>query len=153
MNYKIKTEKTVAFWVILPPFSFPPSASYWKREREKDRKRESDYTTHLELENNNTYITQSSRLNIFMSEKFSAKWVSEDSTKEASYVYCFCLFSTTCTWRRKQTEQAPYWKQHSILGRTVDWAICPVSMEMTYQMENQAPWVEEPQGSYLDSVA
>ena len=31
-------------------------------------------------------------------------------------------------------------------------AICPVSMEMTYQLENQAPWVEEPQGSYLDSL-
>ena len=32
------------------------------------------------------------------------------------------------------------------------WAICPVSMETTYQLENQAPWMEEPQGSYLDSV-
>ena len=31
-------------------------------------------------------------------------------------------------------------------------AICPVSMEMTYQPENQAPWMEEPQGSYLDSL-
>ena len=32
------------------------------------------------------------------------------------------------------------------------WAICPVSMETTYQLENQAPWMEEPQGSYLDSL-
>ena len=31
------------------------------------------------------------------------------------------------------------------------WAICPVSMEMTYQLENQTPRMEEPQGSYLDS--
>ena len=31
------------------------------------------------------------------------------------------------------------------------WAICPVSMEMTYQLENQNPQMEEPQGSYLDS--
>ena len=31
-------------------------------------------------------------------------------------------------------------------------AICPVSMETTYQLENQAPWMEEPQGSYLDSL-
>ena len=31
------------------------------------------------------------------------------------------------------------------------WGLCPVSMEMTYQLENQAPWMEEPQGSYLDS--
>ena len=33
------------------------------------------------------------------------------------------------------------------------WAICPVSRETTYQLENQAPQMEEPQGSYLDSVA
>ena len=32
------------------------------------------------------------------------------------------------------------------------WAICPVSMEMTYQLENQDPWMEELQGSYLDSL-
>ena len=32
------------------------------------------------------------------------------------------------------------------------WARCPVSMETTYQLENQAPWMEEPQGSYLDSL-
>ena len=31
-------------------------------------------------------------------------------------------------------------------------AICPGSMETTYQLENQAPWMEEPQGSYLDSL-
>ena len=31
------------------------------------------------------------------------------------------------------------------------WAICPVSMETTYQLENQIPRMEEPQGSYLDS--
>ena len=31
------------------------------------------------------------------------------------------------------------------------WAICPVSMETTYQLENQTPQMEEPQGSYLDS--
>ena len=31
-------------------------------------------------------------------------------------------------------------------------AICPVSMETTYQLENQAPWKEEPQGPYLDSL-
>ena len=54
-------------------------------------------------------------------------------------------------WQRKQTEQAATWKQDSILGQTVDWAICPVSMEMTYQLENQTARMEEPQGSYLDS--
>ena len=32
------------------------------------------------------------------------------------------------------------------------WAICPVPMETTYQLENQAPWMEEPHGSYLDSL-
>ena len=32
------------------------------------------------------------------------------------------------------------------------WAICPVSMETTYQLENQAPWMKEPSGSYLDSL-
>ena len=32
------------------------------------------------------------------------------------------------------------------------WAICPVLMETTYQLENQAPWMKEPQGSYLDSL-
>ena len=31
------------------------------------------------------------------------------------------------------------------------WAMCPVSMETTYQMENQPPLMEEPQGSHLDS--
>ena len=30
-------------------------------------------------------------------------------------------------------------------------AIGPVSMEITYQLENQTPRMEEPQGSYLDS--
>ena len=29
--------------------------------------------------------------------------------------------------------------------------ICPVSMEMTCQLQNQTPQMEEPQGSYLDS--
>ena len=32
------------------------------------------------------------------------------------------------------------------------WALCPVSMETTYQLENQAPWMQEPQGLYLDSL-
>ena len=32
------------------------------------------------------------------------------------------------------------------------WALCPGSMEMTYQQEKQATWMEEPQGSYLDSL-
>ena len=32
------------------------------------------------------------------------------------------------------------------------WAICPVSMETTYQLENQVPWMEGPQCSYLDSL-
>ena len=32
------------------------------------------------------------------------------------------------------------------------WVLCPVSMETTYQLENQAPWMAEPQGSYLDSL-
>ena len=31
-------------------------------------------------------------------------------------------------------------------------AIRPVSVETTYQLENQAPWMEEPQGSCLDSL-
>ena len=30
-------------------------------------------------------------------------------------------------------------------------AICPVSVEMEYQLENQTPQKEEPQSSYLDS--
>ena len=30
-------------------------------------------------------------------------------------------------------------------------AIWPVSMEMTYQLENQTSWMEKPQGPYLDS--
>ena len=30
-------------------------------------------------------------------------------------------------------------------------AICPASMETTYQLENQTPWMKEPKGSYLDS--
>ena len=30
-------------------------------------------------------------------------------------------------------------------------ALFPVSMETTYQLENQAPWMEETKGSYLDS--
>ena len=43
-------------------------------------------------------------------------------------------------------------------SRTPSWAglwtlsICPVSMEMTYQLKNQTPWMEEPKGSYLDSL-
>ena len=32
-------------------------------------------------------------------------------------------------------------------------AICPVSMETTYKLENQSPQVEEPQGWYLDSLS
>ena len=32
------------------------------------------------------------------------------------------------------------------------WALCPLSMEKTYQLENQVPWMDEPQGSYLDSL-
>ena len=40
---------------------------------------------------------------------------------------------------KEETEQALSWKQDSILGRTNGlWAICPVSMETTYQLENQA---------------
>ena len=30
-------------------------------------------------------------------------------------------------------------------------AICPVTMEKAYQLENQTPQMKEPQGSYLDS--
>ena len=52
---------------------------------------------------------------------------------------------------KEETEQALSWKQDYILGRTVDWAICPISMETTYQQENQSPRKEEPQGLYLDS--
>ena len=55
-------------------------------------------------------------------------------------------------WRRKQTEQAPSWKQGSILKAGLHlglecelWAICQVSMKTTYQLENQTPWMEEPQ--------
>ena len=32
------------------------------------------------------------------------------------------------------------------------WGICPVSMETTYQLETQAPRMEEPKASYLDST-
>jgi len=45
---------------------------------------------------------------------------------------------------KKETEQALSWKQDSILGRTGLWAICPVSMEMTYQLANQAPGRKTP---------
>ena len=31
------------------------------------------------------------------------------------------------------------------------WAICPVPMETTYQLENQIPQMEESQGLYLNS--
>ena len=54
---------------------------------------------------------------------------------------------------KEETEQALSWKQDSILGWTGLWAICPVSMETTYQLENQTPQMEEPQGSYLDCPA
>ena len=42
---------------------------------------------------------------------------------------------------KEETEQALSWKQDSILGGTVDFERCaqPVSMETTYQLENQAP--------------
>ena len=44
------------------------------------------------------------------------------------------------------------WKAGLYLGPDCGfWALCPVSMEMTCQLENQAPWMEEPQGSYVDS--
>ena len=32
-------------------------------------------------------------------------------------------------------------------------AICPVSMETTYQLEIQTLWMQEPKGSYLDSLS
>ena len=32
------------------------------------------------------------------------------------------------------------------------WAICPLPMETTYQLENQTPRMEETQGLYLDSL-
>ena len=54
---------------------------------------------------------------------------------------------------KQETEQAPSWKQDSILGRTVDFDLyAQLSMETTHQLENWAPWMEEPQGSYLDSL-
>ena len=31
-------------------------------------------------------------------------------------------------------------------------ATCPISMQMTYQLEKQSPRMEEPQGSNLDSL-
>ena len=45
---------------------------------------------------------------------------------------------------KEETEQTPSWKQDSILGRTGLWAICPGSMETTYQLENQAPRKKSP---------
>ena len=49
---------------------------------------------------------------------------------------------------KEETEQAPSWKQDSILGRTVDFELYAQSMETTYQLENQTapPKMEEPQG-------
>ena len=43
------------------------------------------------------------------------------------------------SWRRKQPEQAPSWKQDSILGRlwTLSYMPMNMSMKMTYQLENQ----------------
>ena len=56
-------------------------------------------------------------------------------------------------WRRKQTEQAPSLEAGLHLGPNCGlWARHPVSMETTYQLENQALWMEEPQGSYIDSL-
>ena len=44
------------------------------------------------------------------------------------------------------------WKAGLRLGLDCGpWAISPVSMDTTYQLENQAPGMEEPQGLYLDS--
>ena len=45
---------------------------------------------------------------------------------------------------KEETEQTLSWKQDSILGRTGLWAICPVSMETTYQLENQGPRKKSP---------
>ena len=59
----------------------------------------------------------------------------------------------TDQWRRKRTEQAPPWKQDSILGWTVDFELYAPYMERTNQLENQTPPMEEPQGSYLDSLS
>ena len=57
-----------------------------------------------------------------------------------------CLQCTLDPWVlvKEEIEQAPSWKQDSILGQTVDWIICPVSMEMTYQLENRVPKVKSP---------
>ena len=51
----------------------------------------------------------------------------------------------TCVVLKEETEQALSWKQDSILGQTVDFELyVPVSVEMTYQLENQAPSRKSP---------
>ena len=39
----------------------------------------------------------------------------------------------------------------SILKAGLQLALCPVSMETMHKLENQTPWMKEPQDLYLDS--
>ena len=53
---------------------------------------------------------------------------------------------------KEETEQASVLKAGLHLGLDCGfWAIGPVSMETTYQLENQTPQMEEPQGSYPET--
>ena len=82
-------------------------------------------------------------------------WGSE--SQGAINPYEWCSYYELRAWRGGMKEETD--RTDSILKAGLHlgpdcglWAICPVSMETTYQLENQAPWMEEPQGSYLDSL-
>ena len=82
-------------------------------------------------------------------------WGSE--SQGAINPYEWCSYYELRAWRGGMKEETD--RTDSILKAGLHlgpdcglWAICPVSMGTTYQLENQAPWMEEPQGLYLDSL-
>ena len=56
-------------------------------------------------------------------------------------------------WRRKQTEQAPSWKQDSILGWTVDFELYAQNLWKQHTNWKTRPPDGKPQGLYLDSLS
>ena len=52
---------------------------------------------------------------------------------------------------KEETEQAPSWKQDSILGRTVDFELYAQYLWKQYTNGKRDPPVKEPQDLYLDS--
>ena len=65
----------------------------------------------------------------------------------------FCLLERYLFTLTEETDRTgPISKAELHLGPNCRlWAICPVSMETTYQLENQTPQMEEPQGSYPET--